>query len=69
MKPLSDVQRRCIIHATTDPLTPFPRGFGRSKFGPFFDLRTVQSLVKSGALRIFHPIRGQHRILVSARAA
>lgn len=69
MKPLSITQRDCIIEATIDPLTPFPRGFGRSKAGPFFELRTVSSLVKSGALRIYHPVRGRSRMAVSARAA
>jgi hypothetical protein len=68
MKPFSATQRSCIIAATIDPLIPFRRGFGHSKAGPFFDLRTVASLVKSGALRIFHPVRGKHRIQVSARA-
>lgn len=63
-----ELQKRCIIEATIDPLIPFPRGFARSKAGPFFELRTVDSLVKSGALRIFHPVRGRTRISVSARA-
>lgn len=69
MTPFSDNQRRCIIEATIDPLAPFPRGFARSKIGPFFELRTVHSLVRAGALRIYHPVRGKSRILVSARAA
>jgi hypothetical protein len=65
---LSNIQRHCIIEATIDPLLPFPRGFARSKAGPFFELRTVSSLVETGALRIFHPVRGRSRIQVSARA-
>ena len=69
MKPLSSNQVRCIIEATIDPLIPFRRGFARSKAGPFFELRTVDSLIASGALRIYHPVRGKHRIQVSARAA
>ncbi len=69
MRPLGDIQRRCIIAATIDPLIPFRRGFARSSAGPFFELRTVASLIKSGALRIFYPVRGKHRIQVSARSA
>ena len=69
MKPLSNVQRRCIIEATIEPLTPFPRGFGRSKMGPFFEIRTVHSLVNTGALRIYRRGWGKSRILVTARAA
>lgn len=69
MRPLSNVQRRCIIQATIEPLSPFRRGFARSKAGPFFDLRTVHSLVNSGALRAYHPIRGKRSIQVTARAA
>lgn len=66
MKPLSTIQRQCIIAATIEPLVPFPRGFARSKFGPFFNLRTVTGLISSGALRIYHPVRGKHRIQVTA---
>lgn len=69
MKPLSDTQRRCLIEATIDPLLPFRRGFARSKAGPFFELQTVHALVKTGALRIFHPVRGRSRTVVTARAA
>jgi len=69
MKRLSTIQRRCMIEATIDPLTPFPRGFARSKVGPFFELRTVNALVNTGALRIYHPVRGKRRIEVTARAA
>lgn len=66
---LSDNQRRCLIEATIDALTPFRRGFARSKSGPFFDLRTVHSLVSTGTLRVFYPVRGKSRIMVTARAA
>jgi hypothetical protein len=51
MKALSEVQRRCIVEATIEPLTPFRRGYARSKAGPFYEVRTVQSLISSGALR------------------
>lgn len=66
---ISDVRRRCIIEATIEPLTPYRRGFARSKAGPFFELQTVHGLIKSGALRIFHSVRGRSRIMVTARAA
>ena len=69
MKPLSLTQRHCIIEATIEPLTPYPRGFARSKAGPFFEIRTVHALVNTGALRIYHPVRGRSRIQVTARAA
>jgi hypothetical protein len=51
MKAISDVQRRCIVEATIEPLTPFRRGYARSKAGPFYEVRTVQPLITSGALR------------------
>lgn len=66
---VTETKQRCVIEATIEPLSPFPRGFARSKAGPFFDLRTVQSLIRAGALRIYHPVRGKSRILVTARAA
>ena len=62
-------QRRCLIEATIDPLTPFPRGFARSKAGPFFEIRTVRLLIDRGALRVVRPCVGSHRILLTARAA
>ena len=65
----SEVQRRCLIEATIDPLIPFPRGFARSKAGPFFEHRTVHSLINTGALRIYQPVRGKRGIQVTARAA
>lgn len=68
MKPLTD-KRRCIIEATIDPLMPFPRGFARSKMGPFFVNGTVKALIDSGELRMIRETRGRRRILVSARAS
>lgn len=67
-----DVRRRCIIAATIEPLIPFRRGFGHSKMGPFFENRTVQSLVSTGELRVVKPSgrgKGRHTIFVTARAA
>lgn len=69
MKPLSRIQRRCLIEATIDHLVPYPRGFARSKVGPFFGLKTVTALVNTGVLRVVKPRRGRHRMQVSARAA
>lgn len=66
---LSDRQRNCIIAATTDRLLPFRRGFAHSKRGPFFDLRTVRSLVHSGDLRLVHEFGGNRLVFVTARAA
>lgn len=66
---LTDSKRRCLIEATIEPLVPFRRGFARSKAGPFFELKTVNSLVASGELRIVRPARGKHRLLITARAA
>jgi len=66
---VTEAKRRCIIDATIEPLMPFPRGFARSKQGPFYNLRTVQSLIKAGALRIYRPGRGRNQIMVTARAA
>lgn len=45
----TDAHRRCVIEATINDLAPFPRGFAASKAGPFFDLRTVQALLKIGS--------------------
>lgn len=66
---LSDIQRRCLIEATIDPLVAFRRGFGRSKQGPFFDLRTIQSLITTGMLRAVYPQRGRRGLQITARAA
>lgn len=65
----TELHKRCVIEATIEPLRPFRRGFARSKAGPFFELRTVQALVSLGALRVYHPVRRQRGIVVSARAA
>ena len=69
MKPLSTIQRACIIAATIDPLIPFRRGYARSKFGPvFYDVRTVHSLIQSGALRMIMNRAGRQFRNVTARA-
>lgn len=65
---MSDAQRRCLIQATIDPLLAFPRGFSRTKHGPFFNMRTVGPLLKSCGLRAYHPRRGKRGIQISARA-
>jgi hypothetical protein len=62
---LTDAKRNCIIQATIEPLAPFRRGFARSKWGPFFELRTVMSLVDTGALRL---VRVGCQTRVTARA-
>jgi hypothetical protein len=69
MKPLSTIQRACIIAATIDPLIPFRRGYGRTKAGPFFDVRTVHSLIQTGALRMIMNRAGRQFGTVTARAA
>ena len=69
MKPLSDMQRRCLIEATIDPLIPFRRGYARSRLGPFFDVRTVHSLIQTGALRMIMNRAGRKFGTVTARAA
>lgn len=61
---LSDTQRRCIIEATIEPLVQFPRGFARTKMGPFFYVNTIQGLLKTGALRRIW--RG--RFIITARS-
>ena len=68
MKPLSDIQRRCIIAATIDPLIPFRRGYGASKAGPFYDVRTVHALIQTGALRMIMNRAGRKFGTVSARS-
>ena len=65
---MTDIQRRCLIEATIDPLIAFRRGFARSKAGPFFPLNTVRALVNAGVLRAYHPRRGRRGLRVSARA-
>jgi hypothetical protein len=69
MKPLSSNQRACIIAATIDPLTPFRRGYARSKLGPFYDVRTVHSLIQTGALRMIMNRAGRQFGTVTARCA
>ena len=48
---MSPLHRRCVIEATIEPLSPFRRGYARSKIGPFFGKRTVRLLLRTGALR------------------
>jgi hypothetical protein len=70
MKPLSSIQRACIIAATIDPLIPFRRGYAKSKFGPvFYDVRTVHSLIQTGALRMIMNRAGRKFGTVTARSA
>jgi hypothetical protein len=51
-RPPSAAQRQCIIEATIEPLAPFRRGYARSKFGPFYEPRTIQPLLRDGSLRL-----------------
>jgi len=51
MKAISETQRRCVIEATIAPLFLFPRGFARSKFGPFYSPQTIAALIQNGHLR------------------
>ncbi|MDB5937567.1 MAG: hypothetical protein JWQ01_4911 [Massilia sp.] len=67
--PLSAVQRQCLIAATIEPLAPFPRGFAHTKNGPFFDVRTIHSLVQRGELRMIKNRAGRQYGSVTARAA
>ena len=69
MKPLSSIQRACIIAATIEPLTPFRRGYGLSKAGPFYDVRTGHSLIQTGALRMIMNRAGRQFGTVTARTA
>ena len=62
---ISPLQRQALIEATIDDLRPFRRGYARSKAGPFFEVRTVSKLVKTGALRFVG--RRLHRL--SARVS
>ena len=66
---ISDPQRRCIIAATIEPLIPFRRGYARSKAGPFYDVRTVHTLIQTGALRMILNRAGRKFGSVTARAA
>lgn len=62
---LTPAQRRALIEATIEPLFSFRRGFARSKSGPFFESKTVEFLVRAGALR---PIRYGAKVLFTARS-
>lgn len=66
---LSDIQRRCMIEATIDPLKPFRRGFARSKLGPFFNGRTIEGLVARGVLRVIQSRGRRSYLILTARAA
>jgi hypothetical protein len=48
---LTDARRRAIIEATIAPIQPFRRGFARSKAGPFIKPRTIEFLLRHGALK------------------
>ncbi len=63
---MTDIQRRCLIAATIDPLIFCRRGFAHSKAGPFYPAQTVHALIKTGALRF---LRNGRQVLVTARAA
>ncbi len=66
---IAELHRRCVIEATIAPLVPFPRGFARSKNGPFYNPRTVYRLLQSGDLRmIMSRVGGKHGS-VTARSA
>jgi hypothetical protein len=65
---LSASQRACLIDATIDPLIAFPRGFARTKAGPFHRTQTIQSLVRSGALRVVQERWGQRNLKVTTRS-
>jgi hypothetical protein len=57
---LTAARRRAIIQATIGPLRPFRRGYARVRTGPYFDLRTIDILISTGALRPvdkFNPLR------------
>jgi hypothetical protein len=62
-------QRRCLIEATIEPLTPFRRGYARSRQGPFYGLPTVNKLIRAGALRIIKDRAGRRLGTVTARDA
>jgi hypothetical protein len=69
VKPLSSLQRQCIIAATIEPLVSFRRGYARDRFGPFFNLRTVSNLINRGALRVIRDRAGKNYLRLTARAA
>lgn len=65
---ITNLQRACLIAATIEPLTPFRRGYARSKAGPFYDVRTVHALIQTGALRMIMNRAGRQFGTVTARA-
>ena len=65
---ISASQRRCLIEATIEPLICFPRGFARTKAGPFHLTQTIQSLVRNGSLRVIQENCGNRYLKVSARS-
>jgi len=65
---LSPSQRVCLIEATIEPLIAFPRGFARSKAGPFHRTQTIQSLVRAGALRVVQERWGHRHLKVTTRS-
>ena len=66
---ITDMQRACLIEATIEPLTPFRRGYARSRSGPFYGLTTVNKLIRTGALRMVKDRAGRKFGSVTARAA
>jgi len=50
-RPITALQRLCVIQATIGPLIPFRVGIARNRQGPFFKPHTVQGLVNRGYLR------------------
>lgn len=66
MRPITPIQRACLIEATIEPLLFRRRGFARTKTGNFYTAQTVHALVKTGALRF---IRNGRQVLVTARSA
>jgi hypothetical protein len=68
-RPVSEVQRDCIIAATIEPLTPYRRGYARSRQGPFYGLQTVNKLIRTGALRMIKHRAGRRPGTVTARDA
>lgn len=66
---ITELQRRCLIEATIEDLLPFPRGYARSKSGPFYSLQTVQGLITRGMLRAVKQTAGRRALILTARAA
>lgn len=55
---VSPEKRRAIIEAIISPLIPYPRGYARSKWGPFFHHWTIEALLRDGTLRRTAPRLG-----------